>query len=381
MSIITRNASLFKNLMLDFSRLSVTPAAAFQIREKGHLARPKLRNPYWFYRKSRVVHDDNITPENKGFVKEIIHDTYGPPAIIKGVQTYDLTNKLSLLKAEEQTNVEWTPQVRRTGLLARKIGQYPLWLKDGTRIRTTLLHIVDNHVIKYIPPEEYVPSHKPNVRNAKKFGCLLVGAESTDPSLLTKEYCGLFKDSGVMPKKNLARFLVTPDAAINPGTRLDVTHFRVGDTIDVRGKTVDHGFQGVVKRHGFKGMPASHGVTKTHRRPGNIGGGGEKGRVWPGTKLPGHMGNRYRIAKGLKIWRINTKYNVMWVQGSAIPGSTNGLVYIYDTVLPLRRPRENGPPVPTNFKSEEEGLPENIWFEDVHNFKDPTITFEPEPNN
>lgn len=58
---------------------------------------------------------------------------------------------------------------------------------------------------------------------------------------------------------------------------------------------MDRGFQGVMKRWGFKGMPASHGVTKTHRRPGNIGAGGEKARVWPGTKMPGHMGNRYVI--------------------------------------------------------------------------------------
>lgn len=47
-----------------------------------------------------------------------------------------------------------------------------------------------------------------------------------------------------------------------------------------------------MKRWGFKGMPASHGVTKTHRRPGNIGSGGQKARVWPGQKMPGHMGNR-----------------------------------------------------------------------------------------
>lgn len=59
--------------------------------------------------------------------------------------------------------------------------------------------------------------------------------------------------------------------------------------------SIDRGFQGVMKRWGFKGMPASHGVTKTHRRPGNIGAGGEKARVWPGTKMPGHMGNRYLI--------------------------------------------------------------------------------------
>lgn len=61
------------------------------------------------------------------------------------------------------------------------------------------------------------------------------------------------------------------------------------------------GFEGVMKRHGFKGMPATHGVTKTHRRPGNIGSGGTKARVWPGQKMPGHMGNRWRVHKGAKV--------------------------------------------------------------------------------
>lgn len=56
-----------------------------------------------------------------------------------------------------------------------------------------------------------------------------------------------------------------------------------------------------MKRWGFKGMPASHGVTKTHRRPGNIGSGGALARVMPGTKMPGHMGNRWRILKGVKV--------------------------------------------------------------------------------
>lgn len=119
-------------------------------------------------------------------------------------------------------------------------------------------------------------------------------------------------------------------------------------------------------------MPASHGVTKTHRRPGNIGGGGEKGRVWPGKKMPGHMGNRYRIAKGLKIWRINTKYNVLWVQGSGIPGETNSIVYIYDTKLPRRRSKL-APPCPTYIPDGE--LPEDMYDEEVHNFSDPTIMF------
>lgn len=65
----------------------------------------------------------------------------------------------------------------------------------------------------------------------------MVGAESTDPSMLTKEYCGLFKDSGVMPKKILARFIISPSSALQPGTPLNVNHYRVGDHVDVRGKT------------------------------------------------------------------------------------------------------------------------------------------------
>lgn len=259
-------------------------------------------------------------------------------------------------------------------MICRKIGQYPLWKKDGSKIQTTLLQVVDNHVVKYTPPEKYTPMQKPKTR-ARNLGCMLVGAISTDPSVLTKAYCDLFKDTGVMPKSVLRRFLVSPSAALPPGTPLNVTHFRVGDSIDVRGNTIDRGFQGVMKRWGFAGQPATHGQTKTHRRPGNIGGGGEKGRVWPGKKMPGHMGNRWRVLRGLTIWRINTKYNVMWVSGDNIPGETNSLCYIFDTILPLRLPK-TAPPYPT--APEVDDLPEEMFHEELHDFLQPTITFEPE---
>ncbi|XP_037935314.1 39S ribosomal protein L3, mitochondrial [Teleopsis dalmanni] len=369
---------MLNSVLYSFSRLRINPVVVTQVREKGHLNRPRLRNPYWFAKKTRTIHEDYVTAENKSFIKEVVHDTYGPPALIKGVSSYN-QNENKLLKVIEFEKQEWDPKVRRCGVIARKIGQYPMWLKNGEKIRTTLLQVVDNHVIKYIPPEEYTPAHKPNVKQINKYGCLLVGAESTDPSTLTKEYCGLFKASGVMPTKNLARFIVSPKAAIPPGTPLNVDHFRVGDVVDVRGKTIYRNFQGVVKRHGFKGMPASHGVTKTHRRPGNIGGGGEKGRVWPGTKLPGHMGNRWRKAKGLRIWRINTKYNVMWVQGFGIPGDVNSLVYIYDTILPLRKPN-TAPPFPTALREagSDETNEGDIWHEEVHDFRNESITFKPE---
>lgn len=219
-------------------------------RDRITITNPRLRNPVWFVRKNRTLHDDHITGENQGFIKEVLHDRYGVPSIVKGVPTYRKAAAPAAAtaidaegSAEQQSPIAdavapvWTPQTRRCGAIARKIGQYPLWKKDGTRIRTTLLQIVDNHVVKYTPPEEYRPVQQPKHKQLSKFGCLLVGAESTDPSLLTKEYCGLFNDTGVMPKRILSRFIVSPESRLAPGTPIDVSHFRVGDYVDVRGKT------------------------------------------------------------------------------------------------------------------------------------------------
>lgn len=81
-------------------------------------------------------------------------------------------------------------------------------------------------------------------------------------------------------------------------------------------RRIDRGFQGVMKRWGFHGMPASHGQTKTHRRPGNIGAGNYKDRVMPGTKMPGHMGNRWRMLRGVRVSIITslTFYNYFLFQ-------------------------------------------------------------------
>lgn len=101
-----------------------------------------------------------------------------------------------------------------------------------------MLQVDDNHVIKYIPPEKYLPTQRKVTWKPKpNIGCMLVGAGSADPSLFTKSYCGLFAESVVIPKKCLARFTVSTDAELLPGTPLDVSHFKVGDYVDVRGKT------------------------------------------------------------------------------------------------------------------------------------------------
>uniref|UniRef100_A0A1B0D1W7 Large ribosomal subunit protein uL3m n=1 Tax=Phlebotomus papatasi TaxID=29031 RepID=A0A1B0D1W7_PHLPP len=153
-----------------FSRISLREPNL--TRGKRHLNYPKLRNPFWFVRKDRVKHNDLVSPENSQFVQEVLHDKYGVPSLLKGVTTYPNASS-GLIRAEELPQAEWKPSLRRTGVIARKIGQYPLWLKNGKKIRTTLLQIVDNHVIKYIPPEEFNPTQKPKVKDVRQWGCML----------------------------------------------------------------------------------------------------------------------------------------------------------------------------------------------------------------
>ncbi|XP_034945669.1 39S ribosomal protein L3, mitochondrial [Chelonus insularis] len=358
------------NLLCKFLKTR-TQVVIIPNRNKFIHAHPRKRHPPWLPKQLRVPYNEELTAENRDFIKEVVESKYG--------EKDHLSGSTSPLKIEPiEPRQEWTPTSRRCGLIAKKIGVYPMWLKDGSRVTSTLLHICDNHVIKYIPPEEWNPMvrSKHNIPK-RKLGCLIIGAESADPQKFTKEYCGMFIESGVMPTNAISRFAVSPDAAIQPGTPLYAAHYKPGDYIDIRGKTVDRGFQGVMKRWGFKGMPATHGVTKTHRRPGNIGSGGEKARVMPGTKMPGHMGNRYRIIRGVKILRINYKYNVMWVQGHNLPGETNNWITVYDTLLYHKRYTKTAPVFPTFFPGDTE-LPEELYADEVHQFGAPTIELEPE---
>ncbi|XP_028175686.1 39S ribosomal protein L3, mitochondrial [Ostrinia furnacalis] len=350
-----------KNICISLSKLRID-----HIVTRSYVnAPPRFRPPYWYAPKERVMTNDYLTQENKQFVEEVMKDKLRAQAELES----------PLANIADQSSQKWAPTTRRVGVIARKIGNYPIWDKDGKKMLTTLLQVVDNHVIKYIPPEEFNPMKTNKViwREKRRLGCLLVGSETIDPSTVTKDYCGLFDSVGMLPKKHLCRFMVSPESALPTGTPLFATHFRAGDYLDIRAKTMDRGFQGVIKRWGFKGMPASHGVTKTHRRPGNIGAGGEKARVWPGTKMPGHMGNRWRTLRGVKILRINTKHNVLWTLGVAIPGETGALCYLYDTILPLRK-LKSSPPFPTHPPADD--LPIEYYDDSIHPFENPTLTYE-----
>jgi len=352
--------------------------------DRSRVKQVSRHKAFWHVKKLNKAEDEPVTGENKEFLQALLTEQYQGP-LKKELAPY--------------SPGEWTMWSRRCGVLATKIGVQPLWLKDGRRIITTLLHVSDCHVVRVTPRDKYQDSYlgekdmrpcytgKGRAKGADMVAMVVVGSGSTDPQKFTKDYCGLFTDSGVMPKRHLGRFPVTSNAVLQPGTPLTASHFTVGQWVDTFGRTQERGFHGGMKRWGFHGMPDMHGVTKSHRRIGCIGSGRAKSRVWPGQKMPGQVGGKYKWACGLRVWRINHDESVLYVSGTSVPGKTGDTVQVCDTRIPGHRweglaqdgRREKygslveGPArFPTAKQGEVEG---EEWSPLVHCYSDPSIAY------
>ncbi|XP_072366201.1 large ribosomal subunit protein uL3m isoform X2 [Scyliorhinus torazame] len=266
------------------------------------------------------------------------------------------------LKDEPWPRLPWEPGTRRVGLVAVKLGMMPLWTKSGDKHAVTLLQVQDCHVVSCTSKEGY----------DGKRSALAVGGKNTSPFNKPESVMEKYRLAGIPPKQKITVFRVSENALIKPGTPLYAAHFRPGQYVDVTAKTIGKGFQGVMKRWGFKGQPATHGQTKTHRRPGASGPGGDPARVFPGKKMPGKMGNIYRTSYGLKVWRVNTKENILYVHGS-VPGHKNCFVKVNDTALPTHQEDNKNPPFPTYFADGDEELPDDLFDDAVFQFTAPSI--------
>ncbi|KAM9385251.1 large ribosomal subunit protein uL3m [Pholidichthys leucotaenia] len=302
--------------------------------------------------KTTTYFEEHLTEDNQQYMRKIMAEEY----------RQQTAEKLSPLKDEPWDRHAWTDGSQRVGLIAVKLGMAPIWTKTGERHVATMLQVQDCHVVKCLSKEEY------DGRTA----VLLVGGKNSSPFYRSEESMKMFRDAGVPPKQKVSTFPVSDNAIIKPGTPLYAAHFRPGQYVDITGKSIGKGFQGVMKRWGFKGQLATHGQTKTHRKPGASGPGGDPGRVFKGKKMPGQMGNRFVTAYGLKIWRVNTKYNVLYVNGS-VPGHRNCLLKVKDSVLPTRKSTLLNPPFPTYFTEEEADLEEDLYDEDLFIHTEPSL--------
>jgi len=197
------------------------------------------------------------------------------------------------------------------GILGRKQGMTRLFLENG--------------VVEPISVVEAGPCMVTQVKTRQRHGYQAVQIGYEDPKKLNEAEAGHLKR--VAPFRHLREFRVDDLGDAQIGQPINVGVFQPGDIVDVVGISKGKGFAGGVKRHHFKGGPKTHGQSDRHRAPGSIGAGTTPGRVFKGTPMAGHMGDRRVTATNLTVVRVNTERNLLLLRGS-VPGAKNGLLVI-----------------------------------------------------
>ena len=206
-------------------------------------------------------------------------------------------------------------------LIGRKAGMTRIFTDAGETVPVTVIEVLPNRItqVKSVDKDGY---RSIQVTYGKK-----------RPQLLSKPAAGHFAKANVEPGKALVEFRLADkegsDLAV--GGEIKADHFKAGELVDVTGTTIGKGFAGTMKRHNFGGHHASHGVSVSHRTPGSIGQRQTPGRVFPGKKMAGHLGNKTRTQQNLEVVRVDADKNLLLVKG-AVPGPKGADVVIRPAV-------------------------------------------------
>jgi large subunit ribosomal protein L3 len=209
----------------------------------------------------------------------------------------------------------------RLGLLGRKVGMMRIFTDDGVAVPVTVLDVSNNRVTQ--------------VKTAATDGydAIQVAFGARKASRVNKPEAGHLAKAGVEAGEILREFRVSADIAgqYKAGATVPVTLFAAGQTVDVQGTSIGKGFAGTIKRHNFGSQRASHGNSRSHNVPGSISMAQDPGRVFPGKKMSGHMGDETTTTQNLDVVRVDEARSLILVKG-AVPGSKNGFVTVRPAV-------------------------------------------------
>lgn len=202
------------------------------------------------------------------------------------------------------------------GLLGKKIGMTRVYSEQGQAIPVTVIEAGPCVVLQ-------------KKTDAKEgYNAIQVGFGPKKESRLNKPAAGHCKVAGKGGFYHIKEFRVVDPENYELGQEIQLADLiKIGDLVDISGRSKGRGFQGVIKRYGFKGGNKTHG-SNFHRRPGSIGCSAWPSRVIKGKKMPGRMGNNLLTQKNLTVIDIRADENIMLVKG-AVPGANQGLVQIY----------------------------------------------------
>ena len=206
----------------------------------------------------------------------------------------------------------------KKGLIGKKIGMTQIFDENGLVIPVTVI--------------EAGPCVVAQVKTSETDGynAIQLGFGDVKAKHINKPEMGHFAKSKLDPKKHLREFRLDSVEGINVGDELKADVFAAGDKVDIQGTSKGKGFQGVIKRHGQSRGPMGHG-SMYHRRPGSMGPTSTPGRVFPGKRLPGHMGVETVTIQNLEVVKVDLDKNVILVKGS-VPGAKGSILKVKSSI-------------------------------------------------
>ena len=203
------------------------------------------------------------------------------------------------------------------GLVGRKVGMTRIFAEDGSTVPVTVLDVSNNRVTQIKTPE------------TDGYAAVQVTFGQRRASRVGKPLAGHMAKAGVEAGHVLKEFPVSAGELSNlkPGDHIAVTIFAVGQKVDVTGQSIGKGFAGGQKRHNFSSQRASHGNSISHNAPGSIGMNQDPGRVFPGKRMAGHLGDVKSTTQNLEVVRVDAERQLLLVRG-AVPGSKGSDVVV-----------------------------------------------------
>ncbi|HSS47138.1 MAG TPA: 50S ribosomal protein L3 [Burkholderiales bacterium] len=207
------------------------------------------------------------------------------------------------------------------GLVGRKVGMTRIFTDDGDTLPVTVLDVSNNRITQIKTP------------GSDGYAAVQVTCGKRRASRVNKAAAGHFAKAAVEAGHMLREFKVTQDelANLKVGASIGVDIFKVGQKVDVTGTSQGKGFAGVIKRHHFRSNRASHGNSISHNKPGSTGQAQDPGRVFPGKRMAGQLGNVKRTAQNLEVLRVDAERQLLLVKG-ALPGAKGADVIVRPAV-------------------------------------------------
>jgi large subunit ribosomal protein L3 len=196
-----------------------------------------------------------------------------------------------------------------------------VFAEDGSAIPVTVLDVSNNRVAQI------------KTQETDGYSAVQLAHGSRRASRVLSSAAGHYAKAGVQAGSVLREFRVNEDALanINAGDVVAAALFSIGQMVDVSARSIGKGFAGAIKRHNFSSNRASHGNSVSHNAPGSIGMAQDPGRVFPGKRMAGHLGDAMTTVQNLEVVRIDEVRQLVLVKG-AVPGARGSDVIVRPAV-------------------------------------------------